>query len=77
MNVFKLEIDCMVSNWVGMALVAADDYKGAVKEYVKNGLSGEFVRSGEIVFTEDSKKPIEGLIFGKRKVICEVIACDL
>lgn len=72
MQVFKLEIDCARCYWMGMALVAAVSYEAAVGEYVKNGDSGAFVTSGEIVFTEDSKTPIEGLKYGSTRILCDV-----
>ena len=76
MNVFKLEIDCARCYWVGMALVAAVSYDAAVNEYVKSGESGDFVKSGEIVFTSDSKKPIEGLVSENEGVLCDVVTYD-
>lgn len=76
MKVFKLEIDCARCYWVGMALVAAVSYDAAVNEYVKSGESGDFVKSGEIVFTQDSQNPIKGLVYDQTKVLCEVVTYD-
>ena len=72
MKIFKLHIDCSKCNWIGMALVAAMSYDAAVNEYVNNGDSGEFVRKGEIVFTDDSKTPLEGLEFSDTRILCDI-----
>ena len=76
MQVFKLEIDCAKCYWVGMALVAAMSYEAAVSEYISNSESGEFVKSGEIVFTQDSQQPIDGLAYESTKVLCDVVTFD-
>ena len=73
MNVFKLEVDCAKCDWSGIALVAANDYEAAVSEYVTFGESGDFVASGEIVFTEDCRTPINGLSAAIQKVYCDNI----
>ena len=76
MKVFKLEIDCAKCYWMGMALVAAMSYDAAVAEYAKNSDSGAFVKSGEIVFTQDSKRPLEWLAGTKTGILCDVVAFD-
>ena len=76
MQVFKLEIDCARCYWMGLALVAAMSYEAAVAEYTKNGDSGEFVESGEIIFTPDSKEPLEGLTSTKTGILCDVMTYD-
>ena len=76
MQVFKLEIDCAKCYWVGMALVAAMSYDAAVAEYVKESDSGEFVENGEIIFTSDSKEPLDGLTSANTGILCEVVCFD-
>ena len=76
MKVFKLEIDCAKCYWIGMALVAATSYEMAIAEYVKSSESGEFVASGEIIFTSDSQKPLDGLTYDGTKVLCDVVVFD-
>lgn len=76
MKVFKLEIDCAKCYWIGMALVAAMSYEAAVAEYAKNSDSGEFVTSGEIIFTSDSQNPLDGLTSAKNGILCDVVAFD-
>lgn len=76
MKVFQLHVDSTRCYWIGMALVAAMSYEAAVAEYTKNSDSGEFVKSGEIVFTADSQKPLEGLTSTKDGILCDVVAFD-
>lgn len=76
MKVFKLEIDCAKCYWMGMALVAAMSYDAAVSEYISQSESGEFVKSGEIVFTADSQKPLDGLTSANTGILCDVVVFD-
>lgn len=76
MKVFQLHVDSARCYWMGMALVAAMSYETAVAEYAKNSDSGEFVRNGEIVFTADSKKPLDGLTSAKDGILCDVVVFD-
>ena len=76
MKVFQLHVDSAKCFWIGMALVAAMSYEAAVAEYARNSDSGEFVKSGEIVFTSDSQKPLEGITSVKNGILCDVIAFD-
>lgn len=73
MKVFKLHVDCAKCYWVGVALVAAVSYEVAVSEYICQSENGEFVASGEIIFTEDSRRPIEGLTCNGTKILCDVV----
>ena len=76
MQVFKLEIDCAKCYWVGMALVAAMSYEAAVSEYINQSESGKFVKCGEIIFTSDSQKPLDGLTSANTGILCDVVAFD-
>ena len=76
MKVFQLHVDSARCYWIGMALVAAMSYEAAVAEYAKKSESGEFVKSGEIAFTADSLKPLEGLTSAKDGILCDVVCFD-
>lgn len=76
MKVFQLHVDSARCYWIGMALVAAMSYKAAVAEYANNSDSGEFVKSGEIIFTAESRKPLEGLTSVKDGILCDVVVFD-
>lgn len=76
MKVFQLHVNSAKCYWIGMALVAAISYEAAVAEYAKNSDFGEFVKSGEIVFTSDSQKPIDGLASENSGILCDVVTFD-
>ena len=76
MKVFQLHVDSEKCYWIGIALVAAISYEAAVVEYAKNSDSGEFVASGEIIFTSDSQKPLDGLTSVKDGILCDVVTFD-
>ena len=73
MKVFKLEVDVAKCNWVGVALVAAMSYEAAVVEYASKSDSGEFVRSGEIVFNEDARTPLNKVTSDYVGILCDVV----
>ena len=72
MKVFSLKLDNLRCDGAGMALVAAQDYESAEREYIENGDCGDDVATGVVVFTKDSRDPIPGLEYsGGMKVLCD------